>query len=648
MAELTEGFRLAIRDNELEAFANVLRQAWRLLSSSGSDVQPLFESAKTVGPLFQHLASAVFELERWALLGNGGLTSGGNVILHGVKGVGKTRLMRGFSHVLEKLSTSLVLVFVDYQMSVFERPLELLRKAATAEGIPGAADATSMQGLLQLVTGTRKAVVFFADEVQQLYDEGADRDAQTCLAVADLLAVGKTANCLGILAGSTSQLRGLVFRRHTERAGDPYRYYPDLNSTVYSTYTVAPLRTPEEVEGVLRQLAQRGAMDDTKINSVLSEKYINEVFSATGGVGRLLPLRVGDAPTKHNVEEFLRCFAGQLAFQKVMSRLFCNNGGLEQSDYPQWGPKGMTRMDVETELGVDHTTVLKLVHAWTDDALAFFDGSSIQFFSACHFKALREFLFQPGRPERLLRLSLQGTLGGWGEGVGSPGERFEQYLQERYAHSRNVRHERRKLTFTGEKKEGEHMFWLRVPGVAAEGGDGAGGGAAAANCRADDSDMLSFDELRDVLFDVTVDRGLDGFIVTRVDEDAHTIHLQVLQIKTGRKGKQITLGGPANQWNPDDTTMRGILVKAARGAQAFRDSVNKVYKSARKTAPTLKFELFTCITNKTLNAEATATYVDVECPACPFGPCQVPVGILAGDDCWNLMDEAVRDLVDRI
>ena len=39
-----------------------------------------------------------------------------------------------------------------------------------------------------------------------------ERDAPTCLAVADLLAVGKTNNCGGIiLAGSTSQLRSLVF-----------------------------------------------------------------------------------------------------------------------------------------------------------------------------------------------------------------------------------------------------------------------------------------------------------------------------------------------------------------------------------------------------------------------------------------------------
>jgi hypothetical protein len=652
LAALRDDFRRAIRENEPEDFANVLRQAWHLLSNSESDghdtVQPLFESAKTVIPLFKLLASAVFELERWALRGVGGLTSGGNMILHGVKGVGKTTLMRGFSRVLEALSKSLVLVFVDYQISAFERPLELLRKTVTAEGIPEAGGAESMEALLRLVTHTRKAVVFFADEVQQLYEAGAERDAPTCLAVADLLAVGKTENCLGILAGSTSQLRALVFRRHADRAVDPYRYYPDLNNTVYPTHTVAPLRTQEEMKGVLRQRAQRGGMDDATINSVLSEKYINAVFSATGGVGRLLPLRAGVVPTKHNVDEFLARFAAKPAFRKVMSRLFYNNGGLKQTDYPQWTPRGLAVTEVQTELVglADLAKVWNWLNTWTDDALAFFDGASIQFFSACHFEALREFLFTPNDPAPLLRLSLEGTLGGWGEGAGSPGERIEQYLQERYALSIEVRLEQRKLTFAACAKEGERVFRLRVPDVAAEGD--AGGGADAADRGADDNDMLSFAELRNVLFNVTADCGLDAFIVKRVDVDAHTVYLEALQIKTGRKGKQITPGGRANDRRPDDKTMRGIVVKAARGAKAFRDSVNEVYKAARKTAPTLEFELFTFITNKTLNEDATATYVD-EPFVCDFGlGVKVPVDILAGDNCYDLMDDAVRCVVDPL
>ena len=42
---------------------------------------------------------------------------------------------------------------------------------------------------------------------------------------------------------------------------------------------------------------------------------------------------------------------------------------------------------------------------------------------------------------------------------------------------------------------------------------------------------------------------------------------------------------------PNDTTMRGINVKAARGAREFRDSVNGVYKKkAGSPAPTLAFK----------------------------------------------------------
>ncbi len=285
----------------------------------------------------------------------------------------------------------------------------------------------------------------------------------------------------------------------------------------------------------------------------------------------------------------------------------------------------------------------KWLHKWTDDALAFLDGASVQFFSACHFEALREFLFQPDDPAPLLRLALQGTLGGWAEGAGSPGDRVQQYLQERYALSRNVRHEQRKLTFAANPEDGQRVFRLRVPDVGAEGGAEGGADADAAIA------MLSFDELRDVLFDVSVDRSLDGFIVKRVDVGAPTVvHLEVVQIKTGRKGKQITLGGPANDRRPNDTTMRGIVAKAAHGAKAFRDSVNEVYRVAGKTAPTLEFELFTCITNKTLNEEATAEFMD-DLFECEFGPGQkVPVEVLPGDDCYALMDDAARSFVEEL
>jgi hypothetical protein len=174
-----------------------------------------------------------------------------------------------------------------------------------------------------------RTVVFFADEVQTLYEADAEEGAPQCEAVANLLAVGKTDNCLGILAGSTSKVRSLVFRRHMNRAADPYRNYLDLNNSVYPTHTVAPLRTREEVRGVLRQLALRDGLDARGIDAELTDTYTDEVFFASGGVGRLLPLRLGGVPTEHCKAEFLGQFTSKPAFQVVMSRLFHDNGGLD-------------------------------------------------------------------------------------------------------------------------------------------------------------------------------------------------------------------------------------------------------------------------------------------------------------------------------
>ncbi len=120
-----------------------------------------------------------------------------------------------------------------------------------------------------------------------------------------------------------------------DSAVDPYRHYPDLNNSVYPTQTVAPLRTPEEVKGVLRQRAQRGPVSVAEWTTRQSTScwarhtYIKEVLSGTGGIGHLLPLHVGGLPTKHRADEFLRQFATQPAVRKVMLRLFCDSGRLE-------------------------------------------------------------------------------------------------------------------------------------------------------------------------------------------------------------------------------------------------------------------------------------------------------------------------------
>ena len=64
--------------------------------------------------------------------GKGGLTSGGNMIIHGVKGVSKTTLIKGVEGVLRHLSTS---VYTDYQLDGFARPLDLLRSETIASNI---------------------------------------------------------------------------------------------------------------------------------------------------------------------------------------------------------------------------------------------------------------------------------------------------------------------------------------------------------------------------------------------------------------------------------------------------------------------------------------------------------------------------------
>ena len=130
------------------------------------------------------------------------------------------------------------------------------------------------------------------------------------------------------LAPRASCVRWCIDRNHAR--GDRYENYPDLNNSVYITKTVRPLHSFEEMSAVLRQRARRAGEAEAKINATLPEKYINEVFSASG-VGRLLPHALGGHPDVHEAEnnDFVAHFYHNRSFGAVMLRLFCDNGGLK-------------------------------------------------------------------------------------------------------------------------------------------------------------------------------------------------------------------------------------------------------------------------------------------------------------------------------
>jgi hypothetical protein len=300
--------------------------------------------------------------------------------------------MRGLTSVLGELALCILSVYIDYQMTEFDRPLNLVRKAALARKIltcEEAVAARSMGELLQAITCKRRFVIFFADEVQQLYLENVEEGHPRCAAVRDLLTIGKADNSMGIVAGSTASLRSLTFRNHLRQTGgglDPYDVYPDLNHTVFSPMQLRLLRTAAELRGVLEQ--KRSLVDGAV---EVTEAYVHAVFEATGGVGRLNSDMTKYVSAADYDNKFIDAFEGvDVAYRVVMSRLFVDDGGFsENPTYELWGPNSLRMSEIRLLFEAYSIDVQVLVNSWVDGQLVYVDKSArVEFFCARHFNTL--------------------------------------------------------------------------------------------------------------------------------------------------------------------------------------------------------------------------------------------------------------------
>ena len=645
LSEVRAAYKRAVLANNEADYVDVIVQTWRLCAGARGPlrIHPLFEAAGAVMPIVRAVATNAFKIERFAAgLTRDGVTSGGNVLLQGVKGVGKTTLLRGLHRVLGVLSSCLVPLFVDFTAG-FVRPLDLVRAYAQQLGTtptPG-----TMRELLLALQQREEAryIMFFADELQLLYKPNAPAGDASCAAVADLLAIGKTDNTFGVVAGSTSALRSLTFRRHTAAGSDPYRAYVDLNHTVYVAHEVPPLRTRDELRGVLQQRAAIVAVDNGAL-APMSDVLVDAVFAATGGVGRLIDAYKPDSPARCNANDFIAEYENDASLRAVASCLFAENGGFEApaAAYDLWNPVTLRPQRVLQLTGA--ASVTDLIHDWVDGALLHVDSSGcVQFFSACHYNMLFKFLYEESKPAMLLALAVRTTLGGW-KGKGSAGAVVEEYLLARFALSEDRAYEPRKLTFAAGGPTAGETFALRAKAVAVADDGGGGGGAGG---------FMTLGMLEGVLFDVKVDHGLDGFVIVRSAEKQAAdgddgggvrLHFDVhtTQVKTGERGKTITEGTTSST---RDTTIHGIITKAALGAENFRNAVAKVFADAEVAAPTLTFRTFTLLTTKSLNADAQKSFAEGDGKTTMFGCDQVVIEVVSGVDCLALMEEKVREFV---
>jgi hypothetical protein len=90
---------------------------------------------------------------------------------------------------------------------------------------------------------TSLGIIFFGDEIQHLYN-----DPYGIQAVAELVSIGKSPFCMGVISGSSAHAKDLAHK--TDPNDQRHKAYPNLNAKVYIDMRLEPLRSIEEIKEV--------------------------------------------------------------------------------------------------------------------------------------------------------------------------------------------------------------------------------------------------------------------------------------------------------------------------------------------------------------------------------------------------------------
>ncbi|KAL6055843.1 hypothetical protein QOT17_016534 [Balamuthia mandrillaris] len=519
---------LELRDGEKAM--QMVKQQWDK-ASKAYHLYPLFPS-QVVEQIMRKVVGNVLDLQSKQPIGG----NGNNLLITGVRGVGKTTLMKGLCSTLSVLAPKLICLYHDYELdqSDGKKALLALLKSKVPhlgplpDNLPDALSALGDQGY---------CVAFFLDEVQVLFVATNHSNYGTYLRITqDILYVGKGAyNAFGVISGSSSNLRSLAYKQDTlAKEGD----YPNLNNNVYREYRLSPIRKLDELKEVIKMI------DSHWVGNVQA------CFDATGGVGRALRSFIQNQEAFASTHQQFLDELQNPAFFALMARL--DNDNLLVSL-----PRAEIQAIVQPRLcpPEDFSVVL---HRWLDNGFLYCTTEALTYevlVPAC----LEAYHKHIAESTAFLRAAMLGTLWGWG-GASSAGQLLERYICRRLRDDFSLWE-----PVANEEPVGKFLESLSFTAPMQE-------------------------ELIGRFFSVAQDTGVDGAFVCGAEPDGY--HLHVLQVKCGRLELVIKCG-KASQENAtklNDQLMSGIIAKAKRG---IKDLITKLSTCNIGCPQTVTFTLFT-------------------------------------------------------
>lgn len=252
-----------------------------------------------------------------------GTGSGGNILLKGCKGVGKTSILKAVELALINIFPDIDVISCDVRRD--------LGKEKTKK-------------IYSLMEDTHKKTVMLIDEIQFLFHTKEAQKVEAQKLSRKIASLAKRKNYFVIISASSAEVESLVFQCGSvteEQLG-----FADFNHTVFSVMRLFPLRTKEEVTTAYEMWKLKE--DSTPIDIV---------FCKTGGVGAFLKT-YAEQKGKNSVCNFKRIDNDLVP---VLFRLAFLNKGVDC-----WNQQSIHQFEVQSLVKKDPIQCKKLLNNWVD------------------------------------------------------------------------------------------------------------------------------------------------------------------------------------------------------------------------------------------------------------------------------------------
>ena len=314
-----------------------LHQEWKKIFDNGRINCPLFQSKVIEGICLEILRSWI-KLEKYFLnLSKENAGSSTNFLITGTKGVGKTTLMKGLKLIIDQNCINVATMFIDY-----ETKKSNLLPSNNLLGFDQETD-FDQDTFDDFAIKRKKGLIFFGDEIQELYKDISKLDV-----VRELIVIGKAGCSMGIISGSSSNVRALAFNQIQE---DKYLRYPNLNHSVYSEVHLDPLRSEIEIR---QYLQTKGITDMDPI----------KLFELTGGVGRHMD-KVLSTRSMNTHSEIMIKMESDSIFGSVVGVIYKNYLEMRDSGSMSWTQPRISLAEI-IKLGA-----LGCVNRWRDEGFLY-------------------------------------------------------------------------------------------------------------------------------------------------------------------------------------------------------------------------------------------------------------------------------------